>query len=112
MSSIVSGKPANDEAVREFLDGSTRSYAILRTASIGHGVYQPGWRWSEHARPQTGQPSENHIGYVISGSIMVMNPDGETREIGPGMAFEIPANSDAWVEGDVPCTALDFIPIP
>jgi hypothetical protein len=43
--------------------------------------------------------------------MMVMDAAGEKKEIGPGVAFEIGPNSDAWVVGDAPCTALDFIPI-
>ena len=110
MPRIAAGNPAESEPVRTMLDGSTRSYTLLRTASIGYGVYQPGWRWSQHAKPQTGKPSENHIGYVISGTFMVETPEGDRQEVGPGCAFEIPENSDAWVVGDEPCTALDFIP--
>ena len=111
MSSIVAGNPANAESVRQFLDGSTRSHTLLRSAAIGLGVYQPGWRWSKHAGPQTGKPSANHIGYVISGFMMVMDAAGGEEEIGPGFAFEVGPGNDAWVVGDAPCTALDFIPI-
>lgn len=110
MSSIVSGNPASSESIRQFLDGSTRSYTLLESAAIGFGVYQPGWRWSVHAGPQTGKSSANHIGYVVHGSMMVMDADGEKREIGPGVAFEVGPGHDAWVVGDAPCTALDFIP--
>jgi hypothetical protein len=111
MASIVVGIPANAESMRQFLDGSSRSYALLRSAAIGIGVYQPGWRWSKHAGPQTGKASANHIGYVVSGSMMVLGADGGEKEIGPGVAFEIGPNHDAWVIGDAPCTALDFTPI-
>lgn len=110
MSSIIVGDPGNVESIREFLDGSTRSQTALRSASIGLGVYQPGWRWSEHAGPQTGEPSANHIGYVISGSMMIIDADGVEREIGPGVAFEVGPHHDATVIGDEPCTALDFVP--
>jgi len=111
MSSIVAGTPANVDSVRRFLDGSTRSHTLLRSAAIGLGVYQPGWRWSRHAGAQTGKPSANHIGYLISGSMMVKDASGEEQEIGPGFAFEVGPGHDAWVVGDSPCTALDFIPI-
>jgi hypothetical protein len=110
-SSIVKGNPSTTANVRVFIDGSTRSYAILRTAAIGFGTYQPGWRWSLHAGPQVGKDSENHIGYVISGRMMVKDPSGNEAGIEPGCAFEIAPGSDAWVIGDEPCIALDFIPI-
>jgi hypothetical protein len=111
MSSIVSGTPENAESVRQFLDGSTRSSALLRSAIVGLGVYQPGWRWSKHAGPQTEKPSANHIGYVLSGSMVVRDAEGGEEEITPGFAFEVGPGHDAWVVGDAPCTALDFIPI-
>lgn len=111
MSSIVAGNPSHAESVREFLDGSTRGHTVLRSATIGVGVYQPGWRWSKHAGPQTGKPSENHVGYVISGTLMVMDAAGREQEVGPGVAFEVGPDHDAWVVGDAPCTALDFSPI-
>ncbi len=107
---IIKGNPNTAGNNREFIDGSTRSYAALRTAAIGFGTYQPGWRWSLHARPQTGKNSENHIGYIISGRIMVKDPFENESEIESGCAFEIVAGSDAWVIGDEPCIALDFIP--
>jgi len=94
-----------------FIDGSTRSYTALRTAAIGLGTYQPGWRWSLHAGSQTGKESENHIGYIISGRMMVSDTSGNQVEIEAGCAFEIEPGSDAWVIGDEPCVALDFIPL-
>lgn len=108
---IVKGNPSTAENTRVFMDGSTRSHAALRTAAIGFGTYQPGWRWSLHAGPQRGEDSENHIGYIISGRMMVKDPSGNEAAIESGCAFEIVAGSDAWVIGDEPCIALDFIPI-
>lgn len=110
-SGIVTGKPGDASNLRTFIDGSTRSHAALRTAAIGLGTYKPGWRWSLHAGPQLGKPSENHIGYVVSGHMMVKDPTGNEAEVGPGEAFEMSAGSDAWVIGDESCIALDFIPI-
>jgi len=109
-SGIVKGNPGTAGNTRVFLDGSTRSSTALRTAVIGLGTYQPGWRWSLHAGPQLGKNSENHIGYVLSGRMMVSDPSGNKAEIEAGCAFEISPGSDAWVPGDEPCIALDFIP--
>lgn len=108
---IYIGNPSTAGNTRIFIDGSTRSYSVLRTATIGFGTYKPGWRWSLHAGPQTGKASENHIGYVFSGRLMVKDLSGNEEEIEPGVAFEIPPGSDAWVIGDEPCIALDFIPM-
>lgn len=75
---------------------------------IGRGVYKPGWRWSEHAGPQSGTPSASHIGYIESGTMVVRGADGVEVTLGSGQAFEVSANHDAWVVGDEPCVALDF----
>jgi hypothetical protein len=107
---IVKGNPSTAGNTRVFIDGSTRSYTALRTAVIGFGAYQPGWRWSLHAGPQMGKDSENHIGYIVSGRMMVQDSSGNKAEIESGCAFEIAPGSDAWVIGDEPCIALDFIP--
>lgn len=108
---ITIGNPSTAGNTRIFIDGSARSYANLRTATIGYGTYKSGWRWSLHAGPQVGKNSDNHIGYVISGRMMVRDLPGNEAEIGPGCAFEIAPGCDAWVIGDEPCIALDFIPI-
>jgi uncharacterized cupin superfamily protein len=91
-----------------FIDGSERSAENLRTSFIGIGTYQPGWRWSLHVGKQTGKPSQNHIGYVLSGSFTVQSAGGEEAVVGPGDAFELTPGHDAWVNGQIPCVALDF----
>ncbi len=100
--------PSCSEIAWEFLDGSRRSAVNLRTSFVGIGTYQPGWRWSEHVGKQTGKPSENHIGYILSGSLTVKSADGAEAIVGPGEAFELASGHDAWVNGDQPCVALDF----
>ena len=108
---IIQANPATSANGKVFLDGSVRSSVMLRTAAVGFGTYQPGWRWSLHARPITGKGSENHIGYILSGRMKVQDPAGNEEELSPGAAFEIVAGSDAWVLGNEPCVALDFIPL-
>jgi hypothetical protein len=110
-SNIVTGHHAESNDVREFIDGSIRSSVLLRSCTIGLGTYTPGWKWSTHAGAQTGKPSENHIGYVVSGSMMIRDSIGIEIEVGPGEAFEVGPGHDAWVIGDEPCVALDFIPM-
>ena len=110
-SNIVIGNPAKSENVRKFFDGSIRAVTSLRSATIGWGTYNPGWKWSLHAGVQTGKTSENHIGYIISGRMIVQDSSGIEIEIGPGDAFEVGPDHDAWVIGGEPCIALDFIPI-
>src|ERR1035437_3581035 len=41
--------------------------------------------------------------------MVVRAPDGVQVELGPGDAFEAPPGHDAWVVGEEPCVALDFV---
>lgn len=91
-----------------FPDGSNRSTVLLKTVEIGLGTYQPGWQWSLHAGPQTGKISENHVGYIVSGYMMIQGSDGSEKKVGPGDGFEVSPGHDAWVVGKEPCIALDF----
>jgi len=91
-----------------FLDGSTRKAVVLENVAIGKGEYLPGWRWSKDVGKMSGKKSEAHVGYVVSGEMMLRGPDGTESKVGPGEAFEISSGHDAWVVGDVPCVALDF----
>jgi uncharacterized cupin superfamily protein len=106
--STVAKKLTGAENSRTFLDGSIRSSVKLRSAIIGSGVYQAGWKWSLHAGSQTGRASENHIGYIISGHMTVQDAAGTEWNVGPGDAFEVGPGHDAWVVGNEPCVAIDF----
>ncbi|MEJ2468703.1 MAG: cupin domain-containing protein [Campylobacterales bacterium] len=97
---FVNGNHRDSESIRQFLDGSVRSSVALRSA-----------QWSRHAGPQTGRASENHIGYILSGRMKIQDAAGTETEVGAGDAFEVGPGSDAWVVGDEPCVALDFIPL-
>ncbi|MBN2425020.1 MAG: hypothetical protein JXR46_12100 [Calditrichaceae bacterium] len=110
-SNIVKGNHAEENDLRTFLDGSVRSTVLLRSCAVGLGTYNPGWKWSAHAGAQTGKSSENHIGYILSGNMIVKDSNGIEIEVGSGEAFEVGPGHDAWVIGNEPCIALDFIPI-
>lgn len=106
--SIIVKNLIESNQIRVFLDGSKRAAGELASAAIGLGVYQPGWKWSKHAAPQTGEAAENHVGYIISGQMIIQDADGVQREVGPGDAFEVSPGHDGWVKGSEPCIALDF----
>jgi len=91
-----------------FLDGSKRTAVILDSVAIGKGEYLPGWKWSKHAGAMTGKKSESHIGYIISGEMIIKGADGKETKVGPGEAFEVQPNHDAWIVGNKSCIALDF----
>ena len=81
-------------------------------ATVGQAVFEPGWRWSEHVGSATGATScaVPHLGYVVSGRLMVRMDDGTRLEMGPGDVATIPSGHDAWTVGDEPCTFLEFPP--
>jgi quercetin dioxygenase-like cupin family protein len=108
--SVEAKSLGSPDAEWSFLDESERVAVRLGHVAIGRGVYQPGWRWSQHVQPLSGQESEEHVGYVISGSLAIRAKDGREVEVGPGDAFIAAPGHDAWVLGDEPCVALDFIP--
>ena len=107
----VKGRHSIADNPRTFIDGSSRSSVLLRSCAVGLGTYNPGWKWSSHAGQQTGKPSENHVGYILSGKLMIKDSAGIETEVGPAEAFEVGPGHDAWVVGEAPCVALDFIPI-
>jgi mannose-6-phosphate isomerase-like protein (cupin superfamily) len=112
MSSVIAKSLQGPDGSRAFLDDSRRDLVTLGTVTVGRGVYRPGWRWSVHARQLAEEGSAAHVGYIVSGRMIIRGPDGVEVEVGPGDAFEAPPGHDAWVLGDEPCVALDFAPDP
>jgi class 3 adenylate cyclase/quercetin dioxygenase-like cupin family protein len=82
----------------------------LGELAVGHTVFEPGWRWSEHVRPIVGTEScqVHHIGYVISGHLHIEMTDGATIELIGGDIFEVPPGHDAWVVGSEPWISVDY----
>ena len=50
-----------------------------------------------------------HTGYGISGRLHAKMDDGTEREFGPGEVSYVPPGHDAWVVGNEPLVAIDFI---
>lgn len=82
----------------------------LSSGDAGIGMFEPGWRWSEHVKPLAGTDScqVEHVGYVLQGRMRVAMDDGPEIELAPGDFFTLPPGHDAWTVGDAPCVLLDF----
>ena len=82
----------------------------LAGQTIGRGVFEPGWRWSENVKPiaQTETCEVSPLGYCVSGGMKVFREDGGEGEVGPGQVVAIPPGHDAEVVGDEPCVLVDF----
>ncbi len=98
------------DEVREFAKGR---FEIVRIngMSIGRATYEPGWRWSTHVGPGSGQVSckVEHIGMVISGCAVAAMDDGGVVEMKAGDLFHVPPGHDSWVVGDEPYVSLHFL---
>jgi class 3 adenylate cyclase len=74
----------------------------LGDTTIARARWEPGWHWATDLGPIAGTAScqLHHLGYSISGVLQVVMDDGQTLDIPPGSAYEIPAGHDARVIGD------------
>ena len=110
MAGLVKKRFEAPEETRTFAAGMGRVDIVgVGGLSVGRGLFEPGWRWSEHVQPLAGTPScqAAHTGYVLEGRMVVRMDDGEEVEYGPGDAFYMPPGHDAWIVGDEPCVLLD-----
>jgi cupin domain len=78
--------------------------------TVGRGVFEPGWKWSENVKPIAGTDScqVSHLGYCLSGRMKVYMDDGSDFEVGPGEVAAIPPGHDAEVVGEEDCVFVDF----
>ena len=83
----------------------------LEGFTIGRFTLQPGWRWSQCVKPvvKTDTCQVAHVGYAVSGRIVVKMNDGSQTAILPGMSYTIPPGHDAWVEGHEPFVAIEVM---
>jgi len=70
----------------------------LEGFTLGRFVFEPGWRWSECVKPvvKTESCQVSHVGYCVSGSIVVKLKDGTEKTISAGESYTIPPGHDAW----------------
>jgi quercetin dioxygenase-like cupin family protein len=111
MANLQAKKFDSPDEVRPFEDDKGKVEVVeLSGNMVGHGTFEPGWRWSEHVKPLSGTDScqVEHIGYVLKGRMKVVMDGGEELEVGPGDAFLMPPGHDAWTVGDEACVVLDF----
>jgi quercetin dioxygenase-like cupin family protein len=100
---------APDES-RPFAGKGQAEIHKIGNGSVMHGVFEPGWKWSEHIAPiaQTKSCQAPHLGYVVSGRMRIRMEDGTEEEMGPGDFFKISPGHDAWVVGNERCVLVDF----
>jgi quercetin dioxygenase-like cupin family protein len=96
--------------VRTFEKGRFEVYTI-GPATLGRATYEPGWKWSEHVGPPTGESlcQVEHVGLVLHGAAVAMMEDGREIVMREGDFFSIPPGHDSWVVGDEPYVSLHII---
>jgi hypothetical protein len=79
-------------------------------ATIGRGIFEPGWRWSTSVKPiaKTESCEAPHFQYHLSGVLRIIMDDGTTFDAKPGDVTLLPAGHDAYVIGDEAVVVIDF----
>jgi quercetin dioxygenase-like cupin family protein len=99
------------EETRPFEDGKGKLELVnLEGGPVGRATFEPGWQWSKHVKPIAGTDScqASHMGYFVSGRMVIRMDDGEEAEFGPGDFMVCPPGHDAWIVGDEPCVVIDW----
>ena len=79
--------------------------------TMGRFNFEPGWRWSECVKPvvKTEQCQLSHVGYAVSGHLVVRMTDGSEKSIVAGESYTIPPGHDAWVVGTEPYVGIEVM---
>lgn len=100
------GKP---DEVREFPKGRLELIKV-GGATIGRGVFEPGWRWATSVQPlaKTKSCEAPHFQYHVAGVLRIKMDDGSEFDCKPGDVSLLPSGHDAWTVGDEPAVVVDF----
>lgn len=97
------------DEVREF---PKRKLELIRLggATIGRGIFEPGWRWANSVQPLANTPSGEapHFQYHISGILHTVMDDGTEFDCMTGDVSLLPSGHDAWTVGHDPAIVIDF----
>ncbi len=111
MSGLIRKSLNAPEETRPFTQGKGKLDLVnLETGPVGRATFEPGWKWSLHVKPIAGTDScqAAHMGYYVSGQMLVRMDDGEEIEYGPGDFAVIPPGHDAWTIGEEACVVIDW----
>jgi quercetin dioxygenase-like cupin family protein len=96
--------------VRTFEKGRFELYRVGPMA-LGRATYEPGWKWSEHVGPATGESSckVEHVGLVLSGEAVAKMDEGPEVVMRAGDFFYVPPGHDSWVVGEEAYVSLHIL---
>lgn len=97
------------DTVRTFPKGRLELVTI-GGATIGRGIFEPGWRWSTSVMPiaKTKSCEAPHFQYHVAGILHVVMDDGTEYDLKPGDVSLLPSGHDAWTVGDEAVVVVDF----
>ena len=97
------------DETRPFRDHGHMDVVTMGDFTLGRGVFESGWRWSEDVKPIAGTDlcQSHHTGMCLSGRMTVQHSDGTEVTIGPGDVVDIEPGHDAWTVGDEACVMVD-----
>jgi uncharacterized cupin superfamily protein len=95
--------------IREFPKGRLELIKV-GGATIGRGIFEPGWRWATSVQPiaKTHSCEAPHFQYHVSGILHVVMDDGTEFDLKPGDVSLLPSGHDAWTVGNEPAVVIDF----
>jgi len=83
----------------------------LEGFTFGRFTFEPGWQWSKCIKPvvKTDSCQLSHVGFAVSGQMVVQLKDGSKKTITAGESFTIPPGHDAWIEGKERFVAIEVM---
>jgi hypothetical protein len=95
--------------VRNFDKGKVELVNVAGV-TIGRATFEPGWKWSTCLKPiaKTDSCQAAHLGYQLSGTMIIRMDDGTETTVRPGDVVSLPPGHDAWVVGSEPAVFIDF----
>ncbi|HSA93832.1 MAG TPA: cupin domain-containing protein [Terriglobales bacterium] len=81
----------------------------IGSLTVGRATYEPGWKWSQHAKGSTPTCQLEHVVLIVSGRTAIAMDNGQHFELGPGDLAYVAPGHDAWVLGDEPYVSLHFL---
>jgi quercetin dioxygenase-like cupin family protein len=111
MSGLMRKSLDQPEETRPFEDGKGKLELVnMDAGAVGRATFEPGWQWSKHVKPiaKTDSCQAAHMGYFVSGRMVVKMDSGEEMEFGPGDFATMAPGHDAWVVGDEACVVIDW----
>ena len=99
----------NPQETRPFKANGHMDVITLGDFTLGRGIFEPGWRWSNDVKPIAGTEScqTRHTGICLSGRMSVRFDDGSELDVAPGDVVALQPGHDAWTVGDEACVMLD-----